>query len=177
MELQLKQLAPYLPYCLSLMVGSLRDYRQYGSEEMVSLGGITELSTDIDCRDFKDVKPILRPLTDLTSEITHNGKTFVPLRELIDDADHLCFVDWYDGFDKYTTQIDDDWNHVISFDSSDGELQFGFDANSNSFHLTIDRQNELILGQLDLFNKLFEWHFDIFGLIEAGLAINKNTLK
>ena len=25
--------------------------------------------------------------------------------------------------------------------------------------------------------KLFEWHFDVFGLIEAGLAIDINTLN
>jgi hypothetical protein len=24
--------------------------------------------------------------------------------------------------------------------------------------------------------KLFEWHFDVFGLIDAGLAIDINTL-
>ena len=27
------------------------------------------------------------------------------------------------------------------------------------------------------FEKLVSWHFDVFGLIEAGLAINKNTLN
>ena len=26
-------------------------------------------------------------------------------------------------------------------------------------------------------NKLFEWHFDVFGLIDAGLAIDINNLK
>jgi len=24
--------------------------------------------------------------------------------------------------------------------------------------------------------KLFEWHFDVFGLIEKGLALNKNEV-
>ena len=65
LELELKHLACYLPYGLNLVVGSMDDYSRFGSEEMVSLGGLTELSTDIDCRDYKDVKPILRPLSDL----------------------------------------------------------------------------------------------------------------
>lgn len=30
--------------------------------------------------------------------------------------------------------------------------------------------------QLELFEKLFEWHFDLFGLIEKGLAIDINTI-
>jgi hypothetical protein len=28
-----------------------------------------------------------------------------------------------------------------------------------------------------VFKNLFEWHFDVFGLIEQGLAIDINTLK
>ncbi len=28
-----------------------------------------------------------------------------------------------------------------------------------------------------IMQRLFEWHFDVFGLIEKGLAIDKNTIK
>ena len=31
--------------------------------------------------------------------------------------------------------------------------------------------------RLDQWQKLFEWHFDVFGLIDAGLAIDINTLE
>jgi hypothetical protein len=31
--------------------------------------------------------------------------------------------------------------------------------------------------QLSQFQKLFEWHFDVFGLIEKGLAVDINTLS
>lgn len=31
--------------------------------------------------------------------------------------------------------------------------------------------------QLELFEKLFEWHFDVYGLIEAGLAIDINDIN
>lgn len=32
-------------------------------------------------------------------------------------------------------------------------------------------------SSLTALNKLFEWHFDVFGLIETGLAININTIE
>lgn len=30
---------------------------------------------------------------------------------------------------------------------------------------------------ISYYNKLLEWHFDVFGLIERGLAIDKTTIK
>ena len=29
----------------------------------------------------------------------------------------------------------------------------------------------------NIYEKLFEWHFDVFNLIEAGIAIDVNTVK
>jgi hypothetical protein len=41
-------------------------------------------SDQIEFRTEKTFKPILRPLSDLTREITHNGETFRPLNKLVD---------------------------------------------------------------------------------------------
>lgn len=41
----------------------------------------------------------------------------------------------------------------------------------------IDFENPLKCLQYVDVLKLFEWHFDVFGLIDAGLAININTLN
>lgn len=49
-----------------------------------------------------------------------------------------------------------------------GKFDFfdGMGSNENIFDLPYEA-----------FEKLFEWHFDVFGLIEAGLAIDINTLQ
>ena len=36
---------------------------------------------------------------------------------------------------------------------------------------------DLKYGQYDMVEKLFEWHFDVFSLIDKGLAIDINTLN
>ena len=46
----------------------------------------------------------------------------------------------------------------------------------NSFWYEIDKFDYRYLYAMD-FEKLLEWHFDVFGLIDAGLAIDINTLK
>jgi len=118
-KLELKHIAPYLPYKLKA--------KQFGKTlEMV-------------CQPHKDnhialfailvntqAKPILRPLSDLTKEIEHNGKKFVPL-------------------DRLTSR--------------------GF---------ALANYRKLPYGDIE---KLFEWHFDVFGLIDQGLATDINQLK
>jgi len=37
---------------------------------------------------FESVKPLLRPLSDLTKEIDHNGEKFVPIDKILEEA---CF--------------------------------------------------------------------------------------
>lgn len=37
-------------------------------------------------------------------------------------------------------------------------------------------EDKIIFAPLSIAQKLYEWHFDIHGLIEKGLAIDKNTL-
>jgi hypothetical protein len=60
-------------------------------------------------------------------------------------------------------------------DTEDCDFDYGFEV--------LGQQGEVsdtfffpIKNQLSLFNKLFEWHFDVFGLIEKDLAININIL-
>lgn len=40
-----------------------------------------------------------------------------------------------------------------------------------------DMVDEIVHESYLLMQKLIEWHFDVFGLIEKGLAIDINTLK
>jgi hypothetical protein len=159
-KLELKHLSAYLAYGLKGAAYSIDGYY-----EPIELGELMRIETGITrSGDTGEVwlvlddievpiiefKPILRPLSDLTKEIEVNGERFYPLEKL--------------------TKIFG--GRPISFDG-------------NCFYTKIQksvvREKEdlvpLHFSQLDAFNKLFEWHFDVFGLIENNLAIDINTLN
>lgn len=92
---------------------------------------------------FDEVKPILRPLSDLTEEIEVNGEKFVPIYWLEDKYYTMPILQDINRFNRLLEE-DENWIYQISF---------------------------------ILITHLFEWHFDVFGLIEKGLAINSNSLS
>jgi len=145
MSLELKHLAPYLPYKLNFVhndclkkLASL----QYGNS--VPDDNYMELvtCTNLVYAKVSEIKPILRPLSDLTKEIEVNGEKFVPIEKLLEEN---CF-----DLSKLNQEDIDSYYHSYL---SDVFWCYG-DA-----------------------VKLISWHFDVFGLIEKGLAININTLK
>lgn len=125
MKLQLKHLSPYLPYGVQIEVTDF--CVELGSYEQKKETYITTLDAYRLHYFNTDMRLILRPLSDLTKEIEHNGEKFVPSK-------------------------------LLNFDFSDLS-QFDY---------------EYIPYNLAAF--LLEHHFDIFGLIENGLAIDINIL-
>lgn len=134
--LELKHLAPYLPYSLEfncdfngiqLMTGLF--VTEEDREPLVEFKGYCA------CINDTTHKPILRPLSDLTKEIEIDGEKITPYDKL-----------------NYKPTI----KHVSDYPFSYNDLQF---ISHYSFQL------------------LIEWHFDIFGLIEKGFAIDINTLN
>lgn len=91
---------------------------------------------------FSQIKPLLLPMSSLYTEITHNGKTFIPLKEL----------DWRS------------WNDEIGYIVS---AEYGENP-----RVAIN-----VLDFIDDYYKLLEWHFDVFGLIDKGLALDKTKIK
>jgi hypothetical protein len=129
MELERKHLAPYLPYGLKWKMEGFPGFEQQYFNTRV------DYST-------KKMKPILRPLSDLTKEIEHNGEKFVPAESV---------VSFYKGC-----------------------------RSGSDFKIVMDQFTKRLKEQIlsyDQVQKLFEWHFDVFGLIESGLAIDINTIK
>jgi hypothetical protein len=53
---------------------------------------------------------------------------------------------------------------------NDIDLQFGYDENDFIFHLTESFRN-YSFNYIQMHEKLFEWKFDVFSLIENGLAV------
>jgi hypothetical protein len=131
MKLELKHLAPYLPYGLKIQ-GTTHG-------EIAELSCCTETSVNITDRGFAygmwadifEIKPILRPLSDLAT----NDDVFDLLYEECQGIDEN--IDYWCEFEG------DMFNTSISF-----------------------RASQILIKN----------HFDVFGLIPTGLAININTL-
>jgi hypothetical protein len=143
MKLELKHLTGYLPYGLKAEIIDYKcDYvgRQYdtiiGFHQWDSLGAFWSVLTDGGAKpDIKKIKPILRPLSDLTKNKFRN--------DFNDASKHIFFdIGSFSDFAEYLTKED----YILSF-------------------------------PFDLIQWLIERHFDIYGLIEAKLAIDINTLN
>ena len=131
MKLELKHLAPYLPYALKI--------QGITHGEIAELSCCTETSVNITTRSFQygmwadifDIKPILRPL-----------KGIYEVEEIMNEFSE---------------------HHLENF--------------ANSFFIVglecTSRFDNLSVTQYDC---ILKHHFDIFGLIELGLATDKNTL-
>lgn len=132
MKLELKHLAPYLPYELGLYDVS----DETTNKLTVKSNLLKEYPLDIVLDHIYLVKPILRPLKDLTNELIDQLKETHP-----NCPNFFGLFQPPHGWEYHKKNI------------------------SNSF------------VEYAIFNKLCEWHFDVFGLIEKGLAIDKNTLK
>ena len=143
MKLELKHLAPYLPYNLKC----IDFYKGYKKNIHFELTPIELYQLDYDT-----VKPILRPLSDLTKEIEHNGEKFVPLDKLTNN--HRLIIEHKDIISDYLMSRE----QTISF-TKRIEKYICF--------------NDII----NLTNDLYSIHFDVFGLIKAGLALDINTLN
>ncbi len=137
MKLELKHLAPYLPYGVKYYTDGLGTSRKIECKNAQHVIDNQELS-----------KLILRPLSDLTREIDHNGKK-------------QCVLDWWYDIEvsqrndyEVLGKIPEYWKTVVDNIELNGfaHIDHGF------------------------MNILFEWHFDVFGLIPKGLAIDINTI-
>ena len=135
--LELKHLAPYLPYRLRFRDSYAGDVSTY----TLNSSNLSHFENG----HIKVFLPILRPLSDLTKEIEVNGKNFVPA-EILFSVENDELQDFED-FGK----IPEYWQDAIKIKPK------WYDYYQVEF--------------------LFEWHFDVFGLIEKGLAIDYNTLN
>ena len=120
----------------------------------------TDLDIEEDAEELSNLDgnflPILRPLSDLTKPIEHNGEKFVPIERIL-------------GLGKKDGDASSPWNYKILINDN------------NLIRIELVRsQQTLELNFRDLSLKhamlLIDWHFDIAGLIEKGEAIDVNTL-
>ena len=150
--MELKQLAGYLPYGLK----GICTEEFTGIETVYGISYYKDSSdiyliTSFDDLDIEYFKPILRPLSDLTKEINYGLSTyaFTYLFE-IGDCDG-CVFEFEHGNIKTIKALEN-----ISKYNSYNDINYLPNA---------------------VVNMMYEHHFDVFGLIEQGLAIDINTLN
>lgn len=168
MELTLEHLAPYLPYGLEfintqkLTTHSITGMSKEGNwDDVIFQSGNTKYYGWM-------YKPILRPLSDLTKEIEHNGEKIYPIIELGATSFPKPMKGVYGIIENYLSMGQ---GYSLHFNEKDNsfECRRGYDGKTWDYNCFVPKQ-------LEMFNKLFEWHFDTFGLIEAGLAVDINTI-
>jgi hypothetical protein len=161
-KLELKHLAPYLIHNVDVIYhGDIA--KLYG----IDINGYAViLFNDGDSLEVNiaNIQLILRPESDLVKEIEVNGEKFVPIRKLKTGGTNI---------DTISTFID--WNgaNYVCCDNEGHELIFSAISGFDKMYNGASRQ----IYAYDLFQKLFEWHFDISGLIGQGLAVDYNLLQ
>jgi len=110
---------------------------------------------------LEEVKPILRPLSDLTKEIEVNGEKFVPIERLLDiETKH----NWSNSDYLQSESGQNEWWVKLKGDKP--SYIFGYNSIMGFYLINQFSEKQFIRNQIELFEKLYEWHFDIHGLIE-----------
>ena len=153
MKLELRDLAPYLPYGVKMIFEKSGDIRVLNGL-FIELGELRFHFNVINRgQTIWNYKPILRPLSDLN----RFGEDIINEHSI-----NLLISEKYNL--EYGTLSH--FKGELSIDL-DGDFDLRYDANKNiSFDVMLTIQKELLKG-----------HYDIFNLIENNLAIDINTIK
>lgn len=170
-KLELKHLCGYLPHGLKIAVD------EYSGQLLLdTVLGITndEIIGENDSYQF-DVKPLLLPLSALTEPMEYGT---VPIVELAKMAFLNTFTTapFFKDFETFNSKIGDEFGFVGYTEDDRISLTVNNTFCNQSFEFWISghRHN---CKQLEMFEYLYSKHFDIYGLIPAGLAIDKRTVK
>lgn len=152
-RLTIKEVTPYLPFKLQWKFEGSDDIHEVMGIDITDFG-IHLFSPYGDygkCRIYEG-KPLLRPLSQLTEEIEHNGERFVPI-------DRINNYGKTSGLQPVSYGIcDRDINPNLTTYGG-GSWEGGIEEDISTFQF------------YRLYEKLFEWHFDVFGLIDRNLAL------
>mgnify|MGYP003591257786 CR=1 FL=1 len=150
-------LAMSLPYGLKMC---------YTYENRIDIQTLLPMHFDCKCQLVNERgKPVLRPLSDLTKPIEHNGEKFIPALELV--------------------KLEEKYNHwkeiapTIPYDIKIINKPFGKVLKvSKVEHWVIYLSlNEIERAKYYIVSQLIKWHFDMADLISKGEAIDVNTLE
>ncbi|MGG5486275.1 hypothetical protein [Gaetbulibacter sp. PBL-D1] len=150
-KLELKHIAPYLPYGLKINT-------KYGIDVPEDGHNYTVIGVCLKRSVFSYNNLMFEVLEKPNKEISHYYNDFKPILRPLSDLE----------LDLWNIINDVDKEFYIEYSSDDGNIYLRDVCDLNFFELS---------RTLNVLNQLFKNHFDVFGLIEKGLAIDKNTLK
>jgi len=141
MKLELKHLAPYLPYDIDIKLGhTIRDLTAVSLDSTFVFVTAQKGARERHMAGMESIKPILRPLSDFTEDDISKVR--------IDTGEE----EWCELYEEF-------------FD-----IWFDINYTERIYGLMLQCPYEIV--QWFLKN-----HYDVFGLIENDLAIDKNTIE
>ncbi len=154
MKPELKHWSAYLPFGLKVKIDTTRWYEKR-EPFIAKLIGIFDFET-----------LTVKYIDEYSTTYSSNTDDFTPILRPLSDL---------------TKEIEVGGERFVPIDKIDYEFGMLYYFASGNKGLLIKRRNTNIYAySMDYFliqQKLFEWHFDVFGLIEQGLAIDINTLS
>lgn len=172
-KLEIKHIAPYLPYGLKYQgyyggvstmrdIKHIRDYNEQTDEYTPNI--------QVDGYTIEFIKPLLHPLSDLYKEI--DGKVGIVELAKIHDPD-------FDDTEDVTVTPLTGWStmgHVDYWNNDGIECRFGWFNSFQAGYINPTR-HRFVSNQLDLYTYLFQHHYDVYSLIDKGLAIDLNSIS
>lgn len=186
-KLELKHIAPYLPYGLKCQLNRLgifnldEEYPIPHNDicEITNLVKINddweiEISGSGDCSfgmiGLDEIDIFLRPLSDLYKEI--DGKVgIVEIAKILSGTIHIDSINGAcKNLSYFRCTFEDGIEELIINERCEGWYRSYFDKNQPN-------TGRNIIDQFEVFTYLFSHHYDIFSLIDKGLAIDKSKIK
>lgn len=179
MELELKHLKGYLDHGLLAIDTKTKEIRtvvlDHFTYDTKTIGIHYLLNEE---RHFvREHLPLLYPLSSLTKEIEHDGERFVPLLKLFPDK---CLLG---------NAINKSEKIELLIEKTEGGLSADYKVEINDIcyfrYSTIKginvgnfftKRGQYIINNFYLYEKLFEWHFNVHNLPDH-LFIDKSTVK
>ena len=195
-RLTIKELAPYLPYRLKLYLWNGGYEKPIEYPTLIGLHGDSIIQSgyrfkSIHCGDeifsrpemsnsLSIIKPLLRPFSQLTEEIEHNGERFVPIIELFKLRTQVTgdkIADYY--IENNTAILSLEAQHLDEYefraffeiDLKPNEVMFSIATETWKDEVMTREDVNLCGNEMTMFDKLQEWHFDTKGLLERQLAL------
>lgn len=194
MKLELKHIAPYLPYGLRIAKGlaTYRDIyskidisRQFNDSEGLEWDTVQRLLFE------ESWKPLLLPMSSLYTEMEDGKVPIVELAKMLGDFKELISISVDDNCTdelgnrapyyecKYVSNIDEDIHSTLVFcpDTVSFERMIIYNAHITRPVSSSDFKGCPIRCYNQFYEYLFQHHFDVYGLIDKGLALDKTKIK